>query len=381
MGLVETARELGPQLAARSDEIEKLRRLPPDVAKRLGEAGFYRIFVPTDLGGLGGSPLEAMEVIETLAEFDASAAWVTFIGMTSATALLRVPQETAREMLSDPSTLIAGVFAPTGKGVVSDEGVRFTGRWRFGSGSQNARWILGGCFFEQHGEPLRTQSGSPRMHLVLFAHDEVEFLDTWHVSGLRGTGSCDFRVDDVLVPEERISGWTITENPEVPIGRFPNFTLLAILIGSVCLGTARAALGDFVELASSKTGFAQSRRLADQQRVQMDVARAEAGIRAARSYLYETVEAGWDLAVRGEDVPVDARRDIRLATTFAVQQATEAVDRVYTLAGGTSLYETSRLQRHFRDVHTATQHVSAAENVYEMVGRLFLGVAANTRVL
>ena len=113
----------------------------------------------------------------------------------------------------------------------------------------------------------------------------------------------------------------------------------------------------------------------------IDVSEAEALTRSARAYLVETIEAAWAAASRDGVISVEHRRDLRLATTHAVRAAARAVDLMYTLGGGTSVYKTSALQRHFRDVHVATQHMMVSEATYELTGRLFLGVPTNTAML
>ncbi len=102
-------------------------------------------------------------------------------------------------------------------------------------------------------------------------------------------------------------------------------------------------------------------------------------LRSARAFYYETIEAAWDKALQGKPIPVEQRRDMRLATTHAVQASVRVVDAMYTLAGGSSVYDTSDLQRRFRDVHVATQHIMVAPSTLETVGRLMLGIDTNTQ--
>jgi alkylation response protein AidB-like acyl-CoA dehydrogenase len=284
-------------------------------------------------------------------------------------------------VFSTPETMVAGVFAPNGRAEMTDGGFRVNGRWQWGSGTENADWVLGGSVLVRDGEVLKDKRGGPRNHMMMFRADEVEFLDTWHVSGLRGTGSTDFQVTDVFVPEGRAVGYLMRGNPERPLYQFPNFAFLALGIAAVTLGIARAAIDELVELAQSKKRVSSKVTLAERPHSHLEVARAEAALRSARSFYYDAIEAAWSVALSGGEVPVDLRRDLRLATNHAVESSVRAVDMMYTLAGGTSVYESSRLQRHFRDVHVATQHIMVGSNVLEQVGRLYLGVEANTATL
>lgn len=379
--LVERAAELSGHIAARAAEIEQTRRVPADLSRAMGGAGFYRMFVPAAVGGLEASPIVGARVFETLARADASVAWVAFIGATSGTALAHIPEATARDIFEKPETMIAGVFAPNGKAERTAGGFVAEGRWQWGSGCENAQWILGGCTLYEHGEPMKTESGAPQRHMLLFPARDVELLDTWHVSGLRGTGSTDFRVQGVFVPDERVLGYLEREAPARPLYRFPNFTLLALGIGAVALGIARASIEELTAVAAGKKRFGSSSTIASRSHSHLEVAGAEARLRSARAFFYEAIEAAWHAASAGTAIPLELRRDLRLATTSAVNASVKVVDAMYTLAGGVSVYESSRLQRQFRDIHVATQHIMVAPSTLETVGRLLLGVDADTSSL
>jgi alkylation response protein AidB-like acyl-CoA dehydrogenase len=379
--VVRAARDLGERLAARADEIEHARRLPADLSATLAAAGFYRMFVPAALGGLEVSPVDGVRALECLAVAEASCAWVAFIGATTGSALVRVPEEAARAIFSRPDTMITGVFAPTGTAERVDGGFRVSGRWQWGSGCQNADWIAGGCAITEGGTRLTTPDGAPRNHMLLFRAADVEILDTWHVAGLRGTGSTDYQVHDVFVPDAHAIGWLVPDMPARPLYQFPFFTFLALGVAAVALGIARAALTDLVALAAGKRRAGSASTIASRSHSHMEVALAEAELRSARAFLYESLASAWTEACAGQPIGIAARRDVRLATTHAVQRATRVVDTAYTLAGGAAVYESSRLQRHLRDVHVTTQHIMVGPGTLETVGRLFLGVDANTATL
>jgi len=274
--LLTGAEALAPELTARSAEIETARRVPADLSRKMARAGFYRMFVPEFLGGLEVSPATGVRVFERLARADASCAWVAFIGATSGTVLVRLPEASARAVFATPETLITGVFAPNGRAEVVDGGFTVNGRWQWGSGSQNADWILGGCGLYRDGQALTTRSGVPRSHMMLFAARDVQFLDTWHVSGLRGTGSTDYVVEDLHVPDDHAVGYLVTANPERPLYQFPQFTFLALGIAGVALGIARAAIDELIALASGKMRAGTSSAIANRPYTQMQVAEAEA---------------------------------------------------------------------------------------------------------
>ena len=378
---VGVARALAPTLRARADEVEAARRLPPDLAKQLGATGLYRVWAPAAAGGLELPPEPVLRGFETLAEADAAVAWCVFIAATSATALAGLPDDAARELLANPDALIGGVFAPEGRAERCPGGFRLHGRWAFASACENADWVLAGAKLLEHGAPLLDASGVQRQHMGIVPARDVEFLDTWHAAGLCGTGSCDFALHGAFVPERRIVGFLRERPVDGPLYRFPQFTLLALGIGAVAMGLARAAIDELIGLAGTKTPQGAKRRLAERASVQSGVAQAEARVRSARAFLYEALAAAWAEASAGERVALERRRDLRLATTHAVRASAEAVDAMYQLGGGSSVYRRSRLQRCFRDVHVVTQHMMVGPPTLELTGRLLLGVEADTTQL
>jgi alkylation response protein AidB-like acyl-CoA dehydrogenase len=375
------AHELAPTLIERADAIETARRLPRDLSDRFAKAGFYRMCVPEAYGGLELPPAETMRTVETLASADGACAWCVFIGATSGSVLALLPEAAAREIFSSPETLLCGVFAPRGRAVAVDGGFRVEGRWQWGSGTQNADWIMGGCQVIRDGEPERLANGTPRSRMMLVPAAEVELLDTWYVSGLAGTGSTDFAIRDRFVPERHAVGLGIDRPLERPLYAFPQFGLLGMGIAAVALGLARAAIDELIAIAGGKTPAGSARPLAARPAAQSDVSRAEALWRSARAFYYESIEAAWESAVAGGRIDLSHRRDLRLATTHATRSSAEAIDLMYHLAGGTSVYRRSPLQRIFRDVHVATQHMMVSPSIFELTGRLLLGLETDTAML
>jgi alkylation response protein AidB-like acyl-CoA dehydrogenase len=377
----EAARALAPELSKRAEEIEAARRLPRDLAERFSQEGFYRMCVPELYGGLEQAPAITMETVEIVARADASSAWCVFIGATSGTVLALLPPDAARDVFSHPGIRLGGVFAPKGKAVAEEGGFRVNGRWQWGSGTENCDWVLGGCRVIRDGQPELLSNGTPRSRMMLVPAGEVEFFDTWHVTGLCGTGSTDFAMNDLFVPESRAVGLGVDGPLERPLYAFPQFGLLAMGIAAVSMGLARAAIDALVELAGGKTPAGSARPLAARSAAQSDVARAEALLRSARAFYYEAVDAAWQSALSRGVIEPEHRRDVRLATTHATRASAEAVDLMYHLAGGSSVYRSSPLQRIFRDVHVATQHMMVSPATLELTGRLFLGLETDIAML
>jgi alkylation response protein AidB-like acyl-CoA dehydrogenase len=381
MSVVAAAHDLRKELRDRADEIEQLRRLPRDLSDRFAKAGFYRTCVPEIYGGLELPPDETMQLIETLAQADGSCGWCVFIGATSGTVLAMLPPDSAREIFHRPEVMLGGVFAPRGKAVAGDGGFRVNGRWQWGSGTQNADWVMGGCQVIRDGKPELMKSGAPRSRMMIAPADRIEFFDTWHVSGLCGTGSTDFAMNDLLVPEARAVGIGVDGPLERPLYAFPQFGLLAMGIAAVALGLARAAIDELVEIAGGKTPAGSARPLAVRPSTQSDVSRAEAMLRSSRAFYYESIESAYQAARQHGSIDAEQRRDVRLATTHATRTCASAVDLMYDLGGGSAVYRSSPLQRIFRDVHVATQHMMVSPSTLELTGRLFLGLETDTSLL
>ena len=159
----------------------------------------------------------------------------------------------------------------------------------------------------------------------------------------------------------------------LPIYRFPKFALLGIPIGAICLGMAQASITEVLNESKKKTPQGSRRALSLRPSLHIDVAAADTALRAARSLFYETIRQGWQHAQLAPG-SLEDRRQMRTATVHAVNTSIDVIDRMYTLLGGTSVYETSCLQRHFRDVHVASQHMMVGEPVMELAGRVMLGL-------
>lgn len=379
--LLRTAEELGKEFHARSTEIEQTRRICPEISEKIAKAGFYRLGAPEYIGGLEAPPALSSQIFETLAQGDAACAWVAFIGTTSSTMLSMIPKDSAAQIFSHQDQLITGVLAPTGTAEKVDGGFKVSGRWQWGSGSQNAEWIIGGCMLTENGELMKTSKGAPRNHGFIMRKSDLEFHDTWHVSGLCGTGSLDYSAKDVFVPNNRVAGYEKQAADPSPLYAFPNFTFLALGIAAVCMGIARASIDELVHLAATKKRVSSRKTVADQQISQMKLAQAEADLQSARLFYYHELDDAWQNALKGNSVSVEQRRNIRLATTNAVNKSVGVVNEMYDLGGGTSVYETSNLQRHFRDINVAKSHIMVAPSTLETVGRLFFGLDTNVATL
>ncbi len=228
----------------------------------------------------------------------------------------------------------------------------------------------------------RHEAGPPVLRVVAIPTGELEILDTWHTSGLRGTGSHDAVADDVFVPMRRtLSLFDERLTVDAPLYRFPIFGFFALSIAAAALGNARGAIDDLVELAAGKVGQGSSRTLAERPATHAAVAEAEAALRAARAFYYEAIDDAWEAAQLPEPVSLELRAGLRLAATHAVRTAAEISRSMYDLGGGSAIYERSPLQRRFRDAHAATAHFQVNPASWELTGRLLLGRPTHAEML
>jgi indole-3-acetate monooxygenase len=335
--------------------IESERRLPRELVDAFVAAGIFKLLVPRAYGGAEVAPERAIETFETIARVDGSAGWCAMIGATTGLCAYYLDEATAREIYTPADAITCGVFAPMGHAVADADGggVRVSGRWSFGSGCEHAHWRMGGAML-----------GDTIVHVMLRA-DQTRVIDTWDAVGLRGTGSHDYVAEDVLVPRTRV--FSMITSREVPF-----FGLLAAGIAAVGLGVARAAIDVFAELARTKQLPGGKRTIAHRELVQVELARAEAQLGAARAYLYAQLQGGATLVERAR---------LRLAANHATETSAQVTGAMFHAAGGGAVYARSPLQRYLRDAQVVAQHVMVSSLTMTTVGRVLLGVESDTSTL
>lgn len=378
----ERARAIGPELRDRSEEIDHLRRLPDDLVEGLVDEGFLRFWVPAEYGGAEIPLLEGLETFMELARHDTAVAWCSFIANTTAITAGLLDPRWAQELFGAPGAVAGGFAAPVGRARVVDGGLRVTGRWQWGSGTQHCTVIGGGTLLVDDAGAVAPRADGLLAPFVLLDRDDVTFHDTWHVLGVRGSGSTDYEVTDAFVPEGR---WVELTRPQPQVDgalyRFSLFSLLAGGIGATAIGIADRAVEEFTALALGKVPQGSGRTLAERPSTQADVARAEATVDSARLYLLDAYADAWATAADGDPLSVEQRRRVRLATTDATQRCADVVSRLHRAAGGEAVYERCPLERLFRDANVVSQHAMAAERTYELAGRLAFGFDTDTSTL
>ena len=376
------ARALQPELTNRAQEMEDVRRLPADLAAKIAEGGLFRMVTPAAYGGLECSPKQIVDAVEAVAEANASAGWCVMIGATTAMNAAYMEPSMARQVYDDPHIITGGVFAPMGKAVVDGDDYIVSGRWQWGSGSANCTWLCGGAMVFENDELRRLPSGRPDTRMMIFPADEVELIDTWHVMGLKGTGSGDLAVSNVRVPKAR-SVSLVADAPYVDgaLYKFPAFGLLSLGVAAAAMGNAKGALNAFIDLGRVKKNQGSKKTLGERATVQTEAAKLMAQFRAARAYLHDEIDQTWDVAQTSEAIPVERRAALRMACTHVVRTGADIARTCYDLGGGAALFEASDLQRRFRDAHAMTQHIVTAPATWELTGRLLFDLPTDASMV
>lgn len=374
-GALGAVRALAPRIAARADEIEQGRRLPLDLVDDLVTAGCFRSLVPSVYGGADVGLPAHMRMLGELACADGSVGWTVTIGSSAPVLLGMLPRETLDAVYAaGPDVILAGTFNPTGTAIPVDGGYRVTGRWSYASGCQHAHWFVAHCIVDGGGQPP--------LRMAVLPADAVDLIDTWHVSGLCGTGSHDFAVEDAFVPGERT--FSVMEPQAAldgPLWRVPELSASTLMLAAVALGIAQGAVDDIAGLAAGKVPAFSATTLAANPLFQNRFGETEARLRAAQAALYAEADAAWTSALAGSPFTPEVRARIRATTTLVSQMAASIVDAAYTAGGGSSLYSSNPLQRRLRDIRALTQHFALKADTFTLAGAVLAGQDADLSFL
>jgi alkylation response protein AidB-like acyl-CoA dehydrogenase len=363
------ARAIAPFLREQSDAIEEARTLPREVVTRMKDAGLFRISMPKSWGGPQFSTIEINEVLEEVARANASAAWCIAIGCDSGFFSAFLDDAVARKLYPHLDMVTAGSVTP-GRADRVAGGYRFDGQWPFASGIKHADVVMAGCIVYEKGAPVM-HGKTPEMRMMLTPAASVEVLDTWRTTGMRGTGSYDFRVADVFVPEEHSFSFAGPVKREGTLYRHP-LNFVAKVFG-VLLGMARAMIDQVTEVMQTKVEFPSQRLYKNTARVQTAIAEAEMILGAARAYAYTALERHWKRLDSGEKLTQRESIDMALARINSAHAARETIRMLYDVVGGSAIYaQRGPFDRALRDIETICQHFAVQRRLLEHIGALLL---------
>jgi alkylation response protein AidB-like acyl-CoA dehydrogenase len=352
------------------------------VVAALHEAGIFHMLLPPAMGGGGADIVAFNRVVETIAAADASTAWCVGQQVASTQAAGYLDPNIAREVFGPPHGAVAWGPPSGATAKVSDGGYVVTGRWRFASGSGHCPWIGGhSAVIERDGKPRLDGKGAPVLRTMLFRKERAVWTDIWHTIGLRGTGSNQYEVKDLFVPDAYTT-WRDQPSDRTddgPLYNIPLLTLYGIGFCGVGLGLARASLDAFMTLAAGKTGRVGRGVMRDNPVIQSEVAKVAGGLHAARAYLRDMLEEIWDAANK-DGATLEQRARLRLAITGALDQSVRVVDFAYTAAASSAIFTGSPFERRFRDMHTVTAQGQAHMSNFESAGQALFGLEPSQRL-
>ncbi|WP_131745635.1 acyl-CoA dehydrogenase family protein [Frankia sp. Cppng1_Ct_nod] len=367
--------KIAPLLVQYRDQAEQDRATPPAVIDALREQNIHRMWISRAFGGGQVGVQTGSAVLQALARVDASVAWQ--MGVQGAIGRMSdyLPEPVAHRLFRESTGLVVGGINPTGQAEPVPGGYRLRGRWSFASGSAHADWLVCAATLQEDDMSHMPLTG-PRIRMIFVPKSAARFVDDWFTVGLRGTGSTTYCVDGLVVPEEHTVDGSLLRRP--PAHRpsraygIAYYDFAPFTTASTALGIAQDALVAFRSLAREKIPARATSPLAASHTVQAGLARAEILMRAGALLLTDAADHA---TAHGEHGGENLSALIRLAATAVGENTAAAVDTLYDLAGTSSLYTASRLDRCFRDIHTAVKHITLSQTNFEMVGQYLLGGA------
>jgi indole-3-acetate monooxygenase len=377
--VVDRARGMRDLVRAEAAESERLRTLSAPIVEEMWVSGLMSAFNPKAAGGVEPSFHEMIETWIEMAWQDGSFGWIGIANLPSTfAAATYLPDVGFAEIFTrnDNHVTIGGQYFPNGQGAVVDGGYRLSGAWNFGSGTGHSAYIGAGFFPMDNGEMRWVSEGIPEMRVAFLPREEVTFTDGWHVQGLKGTGSYDYNVADLFVPEYRTMP-LFTRAPLRGTSAASRMGLMPITAAghaSFALGVAKSMLDDVEELAATKVRMSDMATLASRPTFQKGLAHHVAAWRAARLLVIDAFSAAEAAVDAGGDLTPAMRADMRVAAVYATDTARSCAEWAHLAAGTTAIREGSRLERAFRDIYTGTQHAFISEKVAMDVAQIWLGI-------
>ncbi len=367
--LLDRAIALHPIIREQQVTIENQRELPNSLSSQIKDAGFFRMLLPSFLGGHEFSLPHFIRVVESFAQADGSCGWCVGQGAVFPNIAQTLHPDLAQAIWGiNPSAVVATGTPQNCQATQKKDGYFLKGHWRFASGIMHADWLAA-------MSPATTEDGDKLpFSMFLFPREQAILLDGWNVSGMRGTGSREYQLDNHFVPSNHaIPVSNFTSHDGIANG-LPNSLLFACAFGSVALGIGRRALDEFNDLDQGKTPAFTNRKLLDDDLVHTGLAKAEALWSSLRGFLLDVAEESEHTFRDTAEVTEPLRQRLRLAATHAMRESVSVVDQIYELSGSDSIFQDHPIQRCFQDIHTLSQQIQGRPSHYRSVGRFILGL-------
>ena len=374
---VAAAKALASQIKAARAEIQSQSQLPDSLAEAMAQAGLFQLYVPAAIGGPETDPITAFKAVEELSKVDGSVGWCSFVASAISMYTAWVPGQLGRTLFGPPLDVrAAGSFRPTADALLVDGGYKIGGRWNYVSGVDHANWLFLNCNIVNESGPVHDDQDEPVTRMMIVPRSAGVVEKTWSTMGMRGTGSNDVVIEEEFVPNERTC---LLYEPSAHEGIHYNprsVTMTSwILVAANALGMARGAMDTFVGLATSSSSNTTPVLLRNRTIVQTTVGEAEAIISGARAYILNSVWKLWEAATQGDTDLGPLVLQGRLAITHAIRESVRAVDMLYYAAGTNAIHQENGLEQFFRDIHTASHHISGLHSNYEYGGQILMGLS------
>jgi alkylation response protein AidB-like acyl-CoA dehydrogenase len=379
---IAAAHELASTVQAERTTIEEKRSLTPKITQSFIEERMCRLALSQNLGGRALDPVTLLKVWETLAYADASASWFSWNNAVVCYFSRFMSPQARSEFFGEPERLFAQSTRPSGTATVVEGGYRINGQWQLVSGCELADAVCLNCFVEEGGVQKTNPTGAPQTAFMIINKGNYEILDTWHVGGLRGSGSHDVLVKDAFTLADMVLAVGQSQNSDEPADRVAIMPVLVAGLAAQCLGIAQKTIDTVIDAAKTKITSGPIPDLRDRTDAQYLVTVKRAAVSAARAEIHRTADALWQVAEGGENASLSDRAAAFGASANAIEVARKTVDEMYDLGGTSAAYISSPLERAHRDLRVMLQHIAAQKMWAEQSGGILFGLdPTNPQVL
>jgi 3-hydroxy-9,10-secoandrosta-1,3,5(10)-triene-9,17-dione monooxygenase len=379
--LVQRAAQLVPLLREKALWMEENRRIHDDVIEAITGAGLLKMRVPVRYGGYESDMGTVVDVLAELGRGDGSTSWIVAVWSISAWMMGLFPDEVQDEVFATPDVRLTGIISPGAMAAPVEGGYIVNGKWSFNSGAQQSSW-------NTNAAVTPTGDGGFAPVMIAIPTADLQIIDDWHTSGLRGSGSVTTIAQDVFVPAERVlpmgpvlQGQHMSKlNADAPIFNAPFMPTACTIVSAPVLGLALAAKDAFFErLPGRKITYTDYENQAEAPVTHLEVAAAITRIDEVGFHSHRAAHLIDAKSRTAEAWTVEERARVRLSLGAACQRAKEAVDILNGASGGSSIYRDVPIQRIQRDVEVLNLHAILHPNTnLELYGRIICGLESNT---
>jgi alkylation response protein AidB-like acyl-CoA dehydrogenase len=371
--LTKAVREVCSVAIAHREVTEDTRKLAPEVVEKLITHKLFRLGLPKSLGGWEDNPVEVLKAYEELGSAEAAVAWIAWNNHLACTFGRFLDESSMNEIYSNPSHVYANSTRPEGFAKVVPGGYMVSGQWTLVSGCELADWFALRCLVLSEDLPSKLGPGA-KLKIVYLPKDAITVIDTWNVGGLKGTGSHDVKVKEIFVPQNYAVDFDSEVHIDHAYSRLPIGCMNSAGCAAMALGIVKSAIDELIKMGHERVTPGKNPDLRDRPPVQVVVADSVAIISATRSHLYDCVNRLWEESLDGNTFSDTLLADVWTAAHKAATTARSTMSDIYAVAGTSSLYTKSPIERAHRDIHAVLQHGIIQPHWMNQAGMAYLGL-------